>query len=382
MAFYSGFFNSKGLDRTYTAEDFTSYLSSLICNGILDSYGNCFSVTANGDLTVTIGSGKAWINGHYFINDSSHTLDLFRYVDESLSKYLIIGIYCDTSDSVRKCEMEVKAGTAATSPIIPTFANSKTRTYLTLASIYLRAGTTEIKQSNISDYRESASKCGYIRCILGKCKVSEMLAELVQIRKDLSGLKDGSLSDAVKELQHLAFNTADRVVFTKDADGRLYYQDSDGNNVTGEVKIDGIPYLFATNGVLKTDWRTVFGKRYYYDQQTGNIQLGWLDYMDKKYYVTLSEGKLVNQHRTIDGKRYWFNGYGVATESNCVNYPDANRDGMVTATDASTVLQFSSACGVGEYKNDENGWEQFLADRTADANENASSENSENGGES
>lgn len=225
MAFYSGFFNSKGLDRTYTAEDFTSYLSSLICNGIQDNYGDCFAITANGDLTVTIGSGKAWINGHYFINDASHTLDLSRYVDESLSKYLIIGIYCDTSDSVRKCDMEVKAGTAATSPIIPAFSNSKTRTYLTLVSIYLRAGTAEIKQSNISDYRESASKCGYVKCILGKCKVSEMLAELVQIRKDLSGLRDGSLSDAVKELQHLAFNTADRVVFTKDADGRLFYQD-------------------------------------------------------------------------------------------------------------------------------------------------------------
>lgn len=367
MAFSSGFFNSKGLDRTYTAEDFTSYLSSLICNGILDSYGDCFSVTANGDLTVTIGSGKAWINGHYFINDSAHTLNLSQYVDESLSKYLIIGIYCDTSDSVRKCDMEVRAGTAATSPIIPTFANSKTRTYLTIASIYLRAGTTEIKQSNISDYRDSASKCGYVKCILGKCKVSKMLAELVQIRKDLSGLKDGSLSDAVKELQHYAFNTADRVVFTKDEDGRLFYQDADGNNVTGEVKIDGIPYLFAANGVLKTDWRTVFGKRYYYDQQTGNIQLGWVDYMDKKYYVTLSEGKLVNQHRTIDGKRYWFDSYGVATESNCINYPDADGDGAVTATDASTVLQFSSACGVGEYTNDENGWEQFLADKENNA---------------
>lgn len=121
---------------------------------------------------------------------------------ESLSKYLIIGIYCDTSDSVRKCDMEVKAGTAATSPLIPSFSNTKTRTYLTLASIYLRAGTAEIKQSNISDYRESASKCGYVKCILGKCKVSEMLAEMVQIRQDLSGLKDGSLSDAVKELQH------------------------------------------------------------------------------------------------------------------------------------------------------------------------------------
>lgn len=105
MAFSFGFFDSRGLDRTYTAEDFTSYLSSLICNGILDTYGDCFSVTTNGDLTITIGSGKAWIGDHYFINDSSYTLDLSRYVDESMSKYLIIGIYCDTSDAVRKCDI-------------------------------------------------------------------------------------------------------------------------------------------------------------------------------------------------------------------------------------------------------------------------------------
>ena len=190
-----------------------------------------------------------------------------------------------------------------------------------------------------------------------------MLAEMVQIRQDLSGLRDGSLSDAVKELQHQVFNTADRIIFKKDDEGRLFYKDSDGNNVTGEVKINGIPYQFAANGVLKTGWRTVFGKRYYYDPQTGNIQLGWVEYMDKMYYVTLSEGKLVNQHRTIDGKRYWFDSYGVATELRCVNFPDADGDGIVTASDASAVLSFSAGCGTGEYTNDEDGWEQFLIDR-------------------
>lgn len=363
MAFSYGFFDSRGLDRTYTAEDFTSYLSSLICNGILDTYGDCFKVTANENLSVTIGTGKAWIGGHYFINDSPYTLDLSRYVDESMSKYLIIGIYCDTSDTVRKCDIEVKAGTAATTPAIPNFANSQTKTYLTLAAVRLNAGVTEIKQSGITDYRESSTKCGYVRCILGKCKVSEMLDEMVQIRQDLSGLKDGSLSDAVKELQHLVFNTADRIIFKKDDEGRLFYKDSQGNNVTGNIKINGIPYQFAADGVLKTGWRTVFGKRYYYDPQTGNIQLGWVDYTDDRYYVTLSEGKLVNQHRTIDGKRYWFDSYGVAKESRCVNYPDADGDGRVDAMDASTALSFSAACGAGEYTNDENGWEQFLIDR-------------------
>ena len=181
MAFSYGFFNAKNLDRVYTAEDFTSYLSSLICNGILDTYGDNFSVTAGGDLSVVIGTGKAWIGGHYFINDMAYTLDLRQYVDESLSRYVIIGISCDVSDSVRACKLEVKSGTAATSPSVPVFENTDTKTYLTLASVRLNGGITSISQSNIKDYRSDESKCGYVKCILGKCRVSEMLLKMEQI---------------------------------------------------------------------------------------------------------------------------------------------------------------------------------------------------------
>ncbi len=89
MAFSCGFFNSKGLDRTYTAEDFTAYLSSIICNGILDTYGQNFKLTAaNSGLGVVLGTGKAWINGHYFINDSRYVIDLTSYQDESLPRYV------------------------------------------------------------------------------------------------------------------------------------------------------------------------------------------------------------------------------------------------------------------------------------------------------
>lgn len=92
MAFSYGFFNAKNLDRVYTAEDFTGYLSSIICNGIFDTYGDCFSVTAADGLSVQIGTGKAWISGHYFTSNSAYTLDLSKYVDESLSRYVAIGI--------------------------------------------------------------------------------------------------------------------------------------------------------------------------------------------------------------------------------------------------------------------------------------------------
>ena len=47
MAFYSGFFNSKGLDRTYTAEDH-SYLSVSSAT-VTDTYGQN-SLTASGGV--------------------------------------------------------------------------------------------------------------------------------------------------------------------------------------------------------------------------------------------------------------------------------------------------------------------------------------------
>lgn len=183
-----GFFNSKGDDRLYNAEHFTSYLSSLICNGIQDNYGRCFALSASGGMMLTIGSGKAWINGHYAQTSTETNLDLSKYVDESLSRYVVVGVYCDTAENVRDCDFIVKSGTCSASPAIPAFANTDTRTYLTLCAVLLRAGVTEITKSNITDYRNNDSRCGYVRCILGKCKVSEILDSLGNYRKTVSDL--------------------------------------------------------------------------------------------------------------------------------------------------------------------------------------------------
>ena len=86
-----------------------------------------------------------------------------------------------------------------------------------------------------------------------------MLDEMIQIQQDLSGLRDGSLSDAVKELQHYTFNTADRVLFKKNDEGRFFYQDSDGNNVTREIKIGGITYQ-KMSPELHINVKRVFGR--------------------------------------------------------------------------------------------------------------------------
>jgi hypothetical protein len=229
MSFSYGFFNAQNLDRVYTAEDFTAYLSSLICNGILDTYRQCFAPTVK-NLSVTFGTGKAWIDGHYFISDTLHTIDLSSYVDESLNRYVAIGIYCDRS--TRTCGIRILAGTAATSPNIPAFTNNNVTTYLTLAAVRLRAGATELTAEDVIDYREDESKCGYCKCILGKCKVTEMLVKMTQLKADMDALKarEDAQDSKIAELEEkLKAFTSDVVAAGQCGEDVYYIRYADGH---------------------------------------------------------------------------------------------------------------------------------------------------------
>ncbi|MGB4090494.1 MAG: leucine-rich repeat domain-containing protein [Ruminococcus flavefaciens] len=182
MAFSSGFFNSKGLDRTYTAENFTEYLGSIICNGILDTYGQNFKLTAaTSGLKVILGTGKAWINGHYFVNDSRYTIDLSEYMDESLPRYVGIAIYLDTTESVRSVTLKLFPGTPAESPSLPSIPQDADHVRLLMYAVRLNPGATELSDRDWYDYREDANVCGYCKCILGKCKVTELMAQMAQL---------------------------------------------------------------------------------------------------------------------------------------------------------------------------------------------------------
>ena len=198
MAFSSGFFNSKGLDRTYTAENFCDYLSSIICNGILDTYGQNFKLTAaSSGLKVILGTGKAWINGHYFVNDSRYTIDLSEYMDESLPRYVGIAIYLDTTESVRSVTLKLFPGTPAENPSLPSIPQDADHVRLLMYAVRLNPGATDLTENDWYDYREDKNVCGYCKCILGKCKVTEMLSQLAQITADMQ-----EYNDTIAELSH------------------------------------------------------------------------------------------------------------------------------------------------------------------------------------
>ena len=226
MAFSYGFFNAKNLDRVYTAEHFTSYLSSIICDGIQDTYGECFSITPAGGFQLRIGSGKAWIQGHYFQNDNGYILDLSQYADSSLPRYVTVGISCDTQESVRSVQIEVLAGTPAVAPFIPSFTNNDTKTTLTLCQVRVNGGSSGITASNITDCRADESKCGYCKCILGKCRVTEMLSEMAKTNATLGELQKrlDAMNSQISELQTKVDDlTAGEIIATGQCGENIYY---------------------------------------------------------------------------------------------------------------------------------------------------------------
>ena len=236
MAFYSGFFNSKGLDRTYTAEDFTTYLSSIICNGILDTYGDCFSLTAaSTGLKVVLGRGKAWINGHYFVNDSRYSIDLTEYQDESLPRYVSIAIVCDTSESVRAVRLEIVPGTPAENPALPVIPTDENRTRLLLYAVRLNVGATSLSKFDWYDYREDSNVCGYCRCILGKCKVAEILDVYEKNNRLLENIQEqlGELSERVSGITGEIVSigqVGENAYYTQYSDGTLSISGNDATN--------------------------------------------------------------------------------------------------------------------------------------------------------
>ena len=256
-----GFFNSKGEDRLYNAEHFTSYLSSMICNGVQDTVGECFapSVSEDDGLLLTIGSGKAWINGHYAQTTTSEKLDLSAYVDESLGRCVAVGVYCDTSESVRDCGFEVLAGTCSGSPRPPKFSNTESRTYLTICTVRLRPGAASILSGDVTDCRNDETLCGYCKCILGKCRVTEMLAEMAKTNATLDELQKrlDEMNSQITEMQTKVDDlTAGEILATGQCGENVYYVLYDSGNLllrgsgaTYDYEISGSP--FYENGEIK-----------------------------------------------------------------------------------------------------------------------------------
>lgn len=161
MAEKSGFFNALlsggDYDRTYNANDYSDNLAVVISNGVLRSTGDDLQVTASG-LSVSVAPGRAWIDGHYYLNDSPFDFSATT-PPVGGKRYDRVMLRLNLDITERRISLIYVEGVASNSPVKPAPTRNDSVYDLVLADIYVDTNATSLV---VTDTRSDASLCGWV----------------------------------------------------------------------------------------------------------------------------------------------------------------------------------------------------------------------------
>lgn len=131
----------------------------------------------------------------------------------------------DTSESVRSVSLEITPGTPAENPSLPSFATNENKARLLMYAVCLNVGVTSLTERDWYDYRGDKNVCGYCRCILGKCKITEMQSQLAQLIAEIKGYNAvaSDLTGKVEMLQTKVDDLTGDIVATGSLGENIYY---------------------------------------------------------------------------------------------------------------------------------------------------------------
>lgn len=140
-------------------------------SGVFGADGN-LSVTANGDMTVSVSDGVGWLandkaDGTVFWNDTKEQtgseLQLtIPLADPILPRIDRIVVSWDTVDYASKPRIEVLKGTPNNAPTAPELTNNTLKRQISLARIGVAAAVSSISADNITDERLDPDVCGLV----------------------------------------------------------------------------------------------------------------------------------------------------------------------------------------------------------------------------
>lgn len=150
MAFTFGFYNSLNHDRRYDSISISKIFDGLITDGIYATVGNKFKVTlSTNDNEVVVGSGRAWFDHTWNLNDSDMILTGLES-HEIFDRWDAIILDINSDNEYRDNSIKWIYGTAAGSPTKPELINTTAHHQYPLAYIYRRANTV-IAASDITN---------------------------------------------------------------------------------------------------------------------------------------------------------------------------------------------------------------------------------------
>lgn len=176
MAVTSGFYNSVSGDRKYNALQMSSIFDGIIEDGVYNSIGERFSLTAGEGNTVVVGTGRAWFNHTWTLNDADYPVTL-EPSEVILNRYDAIVIEVNGSNAVRNNAIKVIKGVAGSSPSKPTMVKGDNNIWqYPLGYVYVPAGTSSISQSNI-EYVVGSSECPFVIAAVQSVDIDALVAQ-------------------------------------------------------------------------------------------------------------------------------------------------------------------------------------------------------------
>lgn len=175
MSVTFGFYNSVNHDRRYNALQMSSIFDGIIRDGIFMSIGTAMVVKAASGMTVNVGEGRAWFDHTWTLNDSELPVKL-EASELILNRIDTIVLDVDHRDSVRANSIIAIKGTPASNPVAPRLIRTTDHNQYPLCNIYVKAGVTEIKQSNITNLVGTGS-CPFITGILESIDIEDLVSQ-------------------------------------------------------------------------------------------------------------------------------------------------------------------------------------------------------------
>lgn len=148
MALTSGFFDSVNLDRTYNADQFSSFYDGLIIDGVYSSVGNRFRVAVSSGMQLTVDTGRAWFDHVWVANTSKYTLTIST-ADTVYPRIDAVIIEINKQD--RKSYLKVVNGTPAANPSRPSLIKTNLVRQYALAYVTVPVNATSISSGNIDN---------------------------------------------------------------------------------------------------------------------------------------------------------------------------------------------------------------------------------------
>ena len=171
----------------YYADDASGYLSTRL-SGVY-SADEDFAVTANGDLTVSVSAGQAWVHparfrGRSIIMEQPETVTLTA-ADAVRSRIDRLVLRYDAA--AKKTSLTVLTGTPnSASPTAPEITRTTLVYDLCLAEIRRPAGSTVVTAADITDTRADEAVCGVMRDGVTGIPTAQLQAQALAIMTQLS----------------------------------------------------------------------------------------------------------------------------------------------------------------------------------------------------